>query len=295
MNGDAVQFVLYRTPVITFTKDMARVLNTTEIKIDMGGYNSVSTRMFIERVLNVSCYSRSNHALIEFGEEKHMIEGGIELRSLDGELSLANAPVVRYGYRLNRKAANNVRAKYKAFADYFKGFLNLRKAHVSTHRGELACVEYTAAEAGELLGTTVRFHTAQWVNTEQFECLNLRPYENYAFTHSGYTDAKRFEAIAEYRSAGEKFFGWIESGDTEQFYKAAIALVTFKTTLNMEDQRVIRRELKMLPRLYDLILMRWHADEVLEKIKLNSGRIPNPQYANWICEDEKYSLKEKEA
>ena len=291
MHNDAVQFVLYKTPVITFTKGED---GATNIQIITGGYDSVSTRMFIERVLSVSCYSRNRHTLIEFGDEKHLLGDEIKLRFADGKLSLAGAPTTRYGYRLNRKAANNVRAKYRAFDNYLKGFIALRMGQVKTHSGYIDVVEYTAAEAIELLGTRQKFNTI-WVNTDQFESLNLRPYEQFAFTHTGYGDAKRFEAIAEYRSACEMFFGWIGSDDHHQFYKAAMALVTFDSSLTVEDQRTIRREAARIPKLYDSILMRWHAEEVLEKIQLENGRIPNPQYANWICEDEKYSLKEKEA
>ena len=125
MDGDVVQYMLYRTPVVSFLKN-----GGIEIRTD--GYNSVTTHSFIMQVLgyaNVRANGYMNWTKLEVGGDVLIIGNGDVARLVWGEdkqLHFTQEVPAQYQYSMNRKAANSVRRKYKEFADYLEAFLNLR-------------------------------------------------------------------------------------------------------------------------------------------------------------------------
>lgn len=275
MSGDDVQFVLYKTPVITYSPD-----NT--ITINMGGWNSVSTREFIGHVLGVSCYAHRGQAMLKVGGRTVVMPHDKPLRLQSDGYGLVINDVLpqRYGYKMNRKAANNVRARYKEFADYFRMFINLRTVE---HKGKwghsFSAVTYTIREAVEVLGTEQDI---------AFNALVVKDTAKNIATRPGERRGRWGTSAATYKEAGETFFGWITSGDAEQFYKAAMALTVGNMTLVVEGRgdmdKQMMREADYVKDMFPNIVMRWHAEEVLEKVALGENKLPNAKYIGWIQE-----------
>lgn len=296
---NAVELVLYQTPVVTFKPN-------DDIIINPDGWVSVSTRQFIQQVLGLSCYSRNGKMIIEVNGEKHLCDKPLTVRRQDGKLVVTDGYEARYGYRLNRKAANNVRARYKEFIQYFKGFLALRSIDASHLYGKDArAIEFQPSEVARALGvvkaspqggfngmSSVGLHL---VDNEKFGYLATRPAENWVFKRMN-KDAqwqnKRDELVNKYQRVGEEFFGYISSGDHEQFYKAAMIMVAFKNTLlaPMESnivspERTKYADVNTIERQFNNILMKWHADEVLEKFQLAPDKLANPAYDDWFVKE----------
>ena len=277
MSGDDVQFVLYKTPVITYSPD-----NT--ITINMGGWNSSSTRAFIAHVLGVRCHSYLGQAMLTVGGRTVVMPHGgpLRLQTTEHGMTIKDVMPERYGYKMNRKAANNVRARYKEFADYFRMFINLRTVEYRGKWGHnFPAVSYTIREAAEVLGTEPSSGLGTLTVVKDIaEHLVLRPGERrYSWQHGS--------PAAWYKEAGEVFFGWITSGDTEQFYKAAMALTVADVTLIVEDKDMDKQQTRDVDYVKDMfpnIVMRWHAEEVLEKVALGESKLPNAKYVGWIQE-----------
>lgn len=278
MSGDDVQFVLYKTPVITYSPD-----NT--ITLNMGGWNSTSTRAFISHVLGVNCYAYQGQAMLKVGGRTVVMphKETLRLQSDGYGLTIKDVLPERYGYKMNRKAANNVRARYKEFADYFRMFINLRTVEYKGNWGQsFPAVAYTIREAAEVLGTeeNTKGNNVHVVK-DIAEYLTRRPGERKRVWRQG-------SPAATYKEAGETFFGWITSGDAEQFYKAAMALTVGDMVLivdgNNEIDKQRAREADWVKNMFPNIVMRWHAYEVLEKVALGENKLPNAKYIGWIQE-----------
>jgi hypothetical protein len=119
-----VACVLYRTPVVTFfTNGDIRILND--------GWNSQSTCHFIDEVLwEVRSRIYANNLLISFkdrpSEEFTIPEGGLFLRRNEqGGFTAVNtqAHVIHV---VDRKGANNVRARYADFTNYLSRMCKLK-------------------------------------------------------------------------------------------------------------------------------------------------------------------------
>ena len=79
-------------------------------------------------------------------------------------------------------------------------------------------MSFTIREAAEVLGTEQSTAFTKLTTVKDIaEYLVLRPGERRRAWQQG-------SPAATYKEAGEVFFGWITSGDAEQFYKAAMAL-----------------------------------------------------------------------
>lgn len=276
MNGEAVEFVLYKTPVVTFQPDGI-------IEVRSGGWDSISTRQFISQVLYINCYGRRGKTVVDVENLPVVLakDGVIRLRVDDGRVVLAQERPVIYGFKLNRAAANNVRARYKEFYTYLKGFINLRSGVVKGKwGGEMEGVSFTTQEAADVLGVKNRGSSNPIVFKEQFERINRRPSEE----HPHWRKHNKLDEVYPVRC--KKFFELISSGDHMQFYEATMGLLTFDIGTIWADEghmsHVFSVEATKPLTLLDSIVMRWHADEVLERVALTDGNLPNPKYENWF-------------
>ena len=105
-NGDAIELVLYKTPVITFMPD-------GDVVIFIDGYNSVSTHQFISWVLGISANGARRTTVLTINGQKYTIadKEKLRLRLEDGNWHVLN-PTAQWGWKLNRKEITNVRTKY---------------------------------------------------------------------------------------------------------------------------------------------------------------------------------------
>ena len=77
-NGEAIELVLYKTPVITFTPD-------GEVSLFVDGYNTVATHQFIGWVLGISVHGARRTTVLTINAEKFTLADSDKLRMRMGE------------------------------------------------------------------------------------------------------------------------------------------------------------------------------------------------------------------
>ena len=280
MNGDAVEFVCYKTPVVTFHPGDKIVVRT-------GGWDTVSTRQFIWQVLNLPCGGHRGRTLLHVGGSHRVVltDAGMRLKVSGGVIMLDQEVPKLRGYKVDRKAANNVRARYKDFYTYLKGFVSLRETQAE-HRGkEYGIVSTTMGELIDVVGLTQDHKDARYcyVNSRELTSIMKRPPE----VHSHWRKHDNFDET--YEKVGNKFMQMISSSDHADHYKTALMLLSMHSTnwvnvetVEKERSRMISVASSELLNRLDNIVMRWHAHEVLVEYDLPEGKMPNPKYVNWF-------------
>ena len=116
-NGEDVEMVCYKTPVVTFHPD-------DSITVRTDGWCSVSTHQFIQQVTGIPANGRGRYTVLQLKDSKVAISGNESASFVmrDGNWCCVTDNR-RPSYRMNRKAANNVRARYK-------DFIKIGRAHV---------------------------------------------------------------------------------------------------------------------------------------------------------------------
>lgn len=281
----AVEFVLYRTPVITYLPD-----DTIEIR--NGGYASPSTHEFFSWVLGMEANGFMGKTKLGLGGDVYMLGHDEVLplvRDEQGKLVFGRKQE-QIGYRMNRKAANKVRARYKEFAEYLAGFASLRTEEVENRR---PYIRVPVNELAQTLGVTPAHRQNNGVQTYGLAIKFDRLTEPYA---RGWA---RDDVKVKRPLQTMQFLSLIASDQPEEdkhmnFYKAALALVVgdraaFVTVegdgqigaTKMSGEYALRSP-KALVEYYDTALMMAHAEEVLELTKLEQGKLPNRKYVGWV-------------
>lgn len=281
MDGENVQYMCYKTPVVTFYPDGGVTVRTD-------GWASVSTHQFIYHVLGIGAAGKNNRTLLDIGGEHYVLtkDDHVVLRweAEAGNWSILYRPTLS-GLRINRQAANNVRARYKEFNEYFKGFLKLRnngEGYMRTTAIELGdAIGVTRSEtptyaiANRTMGTALnRYRTGMSVN----EFINMNEWK---LIHSGAYSAneKRHQKLA-IREMQRKML----SNDHVEFYKAAMILSacnTYNVIAYIEDN-AWHESISAVETIYKNLLTKLHAKEVLERVELPPGRVPNHAYEQWL-------------
>lgn len=280
---DAIECVLYRTPVVTFMPD-------GEIHVRNGGYATASTHMFIQEVLGsgvrvngqrgktIVCLS--GHALALCSNEM------LRLRKDENGRLQPLTTQTHHAYRINRKGANIVRARYKEFYDYFKGFIKLRAEETQgTYYGPMrSMIHCTFTELADSLGSKEHYNKDYLtVNVDDWEALTMKP-----GTYSGW----RKVSEEKYKHTTQKFLDLIKSDQPEEirhtnFHKAALVVLSYKHT-NITEKRgdVGTRStwLDVTPAkaTLDTVLFKWFAPEVLERYEVPRGKLPETKYNSWM-------------
>jgi hypothetical protein len=135
-NGDVMECVLYKTPVVSYLAD-------GQIVIKDDGWKSVSTAYFIEEVLGVRARIFNHELNVSFnGGEYPVPTDGLYLGWVNGRLTPLNPPKIKV-HAIDRKGANNVRAKYADFHTYMMGMMKLRANDmVTTEEVEMSGVSF---------------------------------------------------------------------------------------------------------------------------------------------------------
>lgn len=260
--GEDIQLVCYKTPVVTFHPD-----DTITIKTD--GWCSVSTHQFITQITGMQTCGRGNFTVIKAGSSTVSIRGGetASFKQEGGNWSCLTA-IVRPSYRINRKGANNVRARYKEFADYIKGFSKVRAELISPKYGQ------------DYMG--IRF------SYEELEVACGRDADG-DLIWRGTNDLMQ-RNNKKYMERGEEMIGWVTSGDHEQYFKAALHLYAHENLNYIKDpSRVpqfynnpLIRRAEIGLKNFDEFILRWHAEEAIEACETKPNAVPNLKYAEWL-------------
>lgn len=285
-NND-IEYMLYRTPVLTFKPD-------NSVVIWMGGWNSVSTRQFIAQVTGLRVGAQRSVAMIGVGGEKYAFTANDRLRlkwgrkddyQKYGNWSILSAPT-HNGLRVNRKAANNVRDRYKAFGDYLSGFLKVRK-------DENNVIRISAHELGQAVGVTESEHPTYAITQKPHG--NGGWYRTGAQTHK-FIDLMNWQLIhsephstkdkSQRKSVLKDMQDMMLSNDHASFYKAAMLLCScnaYTVLAYYEDGgNAVSETVSFIRAAYKNLLMKLHADEILERVELPAGAVPNQTYERWL-------------
>jgi hypothetical protein len=269
-HGDAVELVLYKTPVITFMPD-------GEVALFVDSYNTVATHQFIHQVLGISAGGVRRTTVLTINNSKYTLaaKDKLRLRKEDGAWQVLN-PTQQWTWRLDRKAVTNVRAQYGEFYKYLKGFVNLRTESITEN-----AVWNPRTYDGILV------QQSEFKNV--FGLIQLREYcymDKRGKQHINWVSVKPDQ----YKASSNAFFKLIDPDQPEEdkhtnFYKAALALL-----MKQDDDRMDLRtdNIKVLAKsivpLLDKVLFMRHAEEVLVREALPMGKVSTGTYDKWMLE-----------
>jgi len=270
-NGEAIELVLYKTPVVTFMPDGV-------VQIFLDSYNTVSTHQFISHVLGIPAWGVRRTTVLNVGDAKYALGDKEVLRlrkSEDGKWCVLNASV-QYGWKLNRKAVADLRAKYGEFYKYLKGFVSLRTESIYIHtwaNDARDCVVVQQSEFRNVFGGIAPLSEYRYMDKRGKQQINWVAVKPHQFEAS----SNAFEFLIRPDQP--------EEGKHENFYKAALALVMKQDDDRMDTQTAEIKVLakKIVPLLDEVLFMR-HADEVLVREQLPMGKVSTGTYDKWMLE-----------
>jgi hypothetical protein len=269
-NGEAIELVLYKTPVITFTPE-------EEVVVFTDGYDTVSTHQFIARILGIPASGLRGKTVLAINGVKVVLSNGEKLRLKrggDGNWHPLN-PTTQYGWKLDRKAITNVRNIYVDFYKYLKGFVNLRteKAKVSYYSPAKDCIVVPLEEFKNTCGGLLHIREYCYMDKRGAQHINYSPVK-----------------VEQYRESATKFEHLIRPDQPEDvkhtnFYKAALLLVAKAESDRMDmraDETIVQAK-HIVPKL-DEILFQFYAHDVLVREVMPQGKVSSGKYDKWMVE-----------
>lgn len=246
---------MYRTPVITYYENNVVVF-------DLGGWPSASTRTFISEVSGFSCGVKDGSSYISLANVGNVVmpdSGPTAIQLIDSKWELvASVPV--YEVQLQRKEANNVRARYKEFSAYVNNMIKLR---------------------AETL-TYANMQVLKMESTEFQEGLKDMPEWDLHWRELSMKKSSKYEEM------NKVFFGLVsptqpEHCKTHNFYTAFLFLVASVHNVNAFGKFAPRFNIqpKTITDALKEVMYKYHSDEVFKKVKLPIGKVPNKKYEKW--------------
>lgn len=304
--GEAYACFLYKSPLITYHEDGAIELFFPK------GWASLSTAYFFGEVLGIPTFKRKHSiALLTKHETEHAPSQTIVLNP-DNPKAIVHptfvgntfgwysaSELVNYGWRVNRKQANNVRARYAPFLRMFKALISLRSG---TSRAVSAPhVFIPMHEAAHLLPrvTAKQKREATYAGSVPSDVPDdyWLPYPGHVL-HLKYPVIGKMDYWAERR---QSLLQMMASTEETTLYQAFLLSIVQYGELRKESDGIPTRipqwfapgaevtesEVGYLVRvkhlvasMHDLILEA-NATEVLEHTELANGKIPDPKYRQW--------------
>lgn len=116
--GDAIIVRLYDTDVITYTPD-------NRVTLNVGGYNSISTRAAIRAVAGVTMDGNSPLWVQDYDHKYYLYKDNMQLEVQGYRTLKIIDPIQPVIHTLNKKAMNLLRKDYAPFIQYLKGLIKL--------------------------------------------------------------------------------------------------------------------------------------------------------------------------
>lgn len=276
MNGDDVEFVLYKSAVITYKPDGGVVLTPDT-------YSTVSTHQFFARVLGVGANAVRQNTVITIGDKRYTVRGKdtLTLKMVGGNWQCVEGAKTQFAWHLDRRETTNVRTRYKEFITYFKGMVSLRTEEIempyysNTYQGiRVPLHEIQQAFESELSEPDNILGTVQYIQD--------LPQRNYNYGS---------QREAEYRDGIAWFIEAIKSDQPEDakhlnFYRGALAVLLTAERIyqrGQEDNTYIANA-KNITKALDTTLLRAHAKDVLVRKELPIGSVSKGTYDMWLPE-----------
>ena len=265
MNGEDVEFVLYKSAVITYKPDGGVVLTPDT-------YSTVSTHQFFARVLGVGANAVRQNTVITIGDKRYTVRGKdtLTLKMVGGNWQCVEGAKAQFAWHLDRREATNVRNRYKEFITYFKGMVSLRTEEIempyysNTYQGiRVSLHEIQQAFETELTEPDNILGTVQYI-------------QDLPQRHYNYGSQRE----AEYRDGIAWFIEAIKSDQPEDvkhlnFYRGALAVLLTAERIyqrGQEDNTYIANA-KNITKALDTTLLRAHAEQVLVRKELPIGSV----------------------
>jgi len=276
MNGEDVEFVLYKSAVITYKPDGGVVLTPDT-------YSTVSTHQFFARVLGVGANAVRQNTVITIGDKRYTVRGKdtLTLKLEGGNWQCVEGAKPQFAWHLDRREATNVRNRYKEFITYFKGMVSLRTEEIempyysNTYQGiRVSLTEIQQAFETELTEPDNILGTVQYI-------------QDLPQRHYNYGSQRE----AEYRDGIAWFIEAIKSDQPEDvkhlnFYRGALAVLLTAERIyqrGQEDNTYIAKA-KNITKALDTTLLRAHAEQVLVRKELPIGSVSKGAYDMWLPE-----------
>jgi len=282
---NAIECVLYQTPVIKFTVE-------DEVIINIDNWPSASTCQFISRVLSgVGAYRVKGQVVLGFSgtNAKAMLPAKGELalvRTANGGW-LPKETQTLYDYRVSRKDSNNVRKSVSQFRDYLAGVIKLKGEEIQGVWGRegFSVVKTTYGELIEVFGKSQDVNGGcrpdvgnKWKITEKPKY---------------YRPEDKDEAWSNYRQATAEFFDLVRNDQDDNarhqnYWIAFNILFVQEQSLYWRDsmESQVTLGVDQFEKVLDRILFKMFSDKVFKKVALPEGKVPTHKYADYVMTEE---------
>jgi hypothetical protein len=300
-------------PLITYCQDDTVVITTRK-------YNYTMNNQVVHRMLGIPTDGRQGRMNLSINDKKYALEGNESLK-LKWNKEARTWDVLttqeHYDWRINRKGANNVRARYKPFIDYLKAFVSLR-----TEEGVVFTnvSEYSEVFPDKRLkvDNSTRVHRLAFITKDsvitkwKHRAVNYYgqpvedgyPLKKYVRSNSymlrgGSVTVETDNAIAVpikehllekaskiYLEESGEYLFLLMSQDPTKWYKAALIACADGHTgfrADVPNNVVLVSDTEPLA-FIDEFLLKVHSDEAFEKVKLKEGQVPTNKYWAWVGE-----------
>jgi len=285
MEGEDVVFVLYKSPVITYKPDGSVVLTPDQ-------YSTVSTHQFFIRVLGVGANASRQVTVITLGDKRYTVRGKdtLTLKMVGGNWQCVEGAKTQFSWHLDRRQATNVRTRYKEFATYFKGVVNLRTEEFTHHYGNTHYkgVSVSITELQNAFGVHKSVGNGIYDNNDPDKIIgHMRHMHEQPQRQFNYGTQR----AKEYQEGMAQFMELIKSDQPEDtkhlnFYKGALAVLMSGDRLYLRGQDDSTYIVKANPivKALDTVLLKAHASEVLVRKELPLGLVSKGTYDAWMRE-----------
>lgn len=290
---EAIELVLYQTPVIKFTAD-------DEVVLNHGRWPSASTCQFISRVLAgvgasrvrgevVLGFSTADGRVIQkLGQDEELVL----VRSGDGRWQPKQIKTL-FDYRINRREANNVRKDVKQFRDYLQGMVKLMEDETMMYGQTYKRITRTYAELGEVFGFK-RGGSMQdnqvTIDRGDWQRLAEKP-QNYYNTYPADNEANKTN-WDKYNTMSDKFYELVKNDQDDNtrhqnYWIAFNILFAYQNYVYWIDESTAHEKKILLASEYlekylEEILFARFSDRVFKLVELEKGKVPTGRYDKYV-------------
>ena len=117
-HGESIIVRLHSTDIITYTPD-------NRVTLNVGGYNTISTRAAIRAVAGVTMDGNSPLWVQDYDHKYYLYKDNMQLEVQGYRTLKIIDPIQSVIHTLNKKVMNALRKDYAPFINYLKGFIKL--------------------------------------------------------------------------------------------------------------------------------------------------------------------------
>jgi hypothetical protein len=292
MKGEDVEFVLYKSAVITYKPDGGVVLTPDT-------YSTVSTHQFFDRVLGVDARASRQNSVIGLLNKKGEVVNRYTVKGKDtltlrldksGNWQCVEGAKAQFAWHLNRQSANNVRVRYKEFRTYFKGMVSLRTEEIPMqyYNNSFSGIRVSITELQNAFGVDKPDSDEPNRNNDPDQIIgHMRHMHDQPQRHFNYGTQR----AGEYNEGMAQFLELIKSDQPEDikhlnFYRGALAVLISADRIYQrgQDDNTYIAKAKPIVKALDTVLLKAHAKEVLVRKELPIGSVSKGAYDRWLPE-----------